>query len=278
MAGSFPKMSDPLDPYAAHGRQTQARRFFFRVPNIVFDLDLTPFEFALYSAIRRTAGEEGTCFRSGKNLASLCRMSTSQVSVCKTRLEAPIEKLGGKPLIQIVKRPSPHGGKPYDEIRVVDIWDENEECFSPRQSPPTSGRELGTSANEIATSPVEPKKTLRRKIIEEGAPSVSPSSRETETALSEFWNFLCTIFGRTHHRGPTRNELRSMRHWLPVSDEEYRLIEWWMDLENEYVTSTGIGFHLLRRPRSVSSLLRNWGDVCDVARSYSKKYDRDGHF
>jgi hypothetical protein len=279
MAGSFPKMSDPLDPYAAHERQTQVRRFFFCVPNIVFKLGLTPHEFTLYSAIRRTAGEKGYCFRSGRNLALLCRLSTGQVSRCKRRLAAPFEKLGGKPLIRIVKLPSSHGGKAYHDISVVDIWVDNDECFSPRQSPPPSVRELGTSTNEIATSPVEPKKTLRRKVIEEGGPSVSPSSRETETTpLSEFWNFLCTIFGRTNHRGPTRNELRSMRHWLPVSDEEYRLIEWWMDLENDYDTSAGIGFHLLRRPRSVRSLLRHWGDVCDVARSYWKKYDRDGHF
>jgi hypothetical protein len=124
-------------------------------------------------------------------------MSTGQVSRCKTRLAAPIEELGGKPLIRIVERPSQHGGKPYHEIRVVDIWDDNDQYFSSRQSPPTSGRELGTSANEIAMSPVEPKKTLKRKISEEGVPSVSPSSRESETApLSEFWNFLCTIFGR----------------------------------------------------------------------------------
>ena len=272
-------MSDPLDPYAAYERQTQARRFFFQVPNIVFELGLTPYEFALYSAIRRTAGEEGICFRSGGNLAFLCRMSTGQVSRCKTRLAAPFEKLGGKPLIRIVKRPSPHGGKPYHRIRVVDIWDDNDEYFCPRQSPPTSGGELGTSANEIATSPVELKKTLKRKIIEEGGPSVSPSSRENETApLSEFWNFLCTIFGRPTGRGPTRNELRSLRHWLPVSDEDYTLIKWWMAIEGTYDTRVGIGFHLLRRPRSVRSLLQNWGDVCDVARSYRKKYERDGHF
>jgi hypothetical protein len=272
-------MSDPPDPYAAHERQTQARRFFFRMPNIVFELGLTPYEFALYSAIRRTAGEEGICFRRGANLAFLCRMSTGQVSCCKARLAAPIEKLGGKPLIRIVERPSPHGGKPYHEIRVVDIWDDNDEYFSPRQSPRTSGRELGTSANEIATSHIEPKKTLKRKIIEEGGPSISPSSRETETApLSGFWNFLCTIFGRPTGRGPTRSELRSMRHWLPVSQEEYRLIKWWMNLEGNYDIRAGIGFDLMRRPRSVRSLLRNWGDVCDVARSYWKKYERDGHF
>jgi hypothetical protein len=126
-------MSDPLDPYAAHGRQTQARRFFFLVPNIVCHLGLTPYEFAVYGAIRRTAGEEGTCFMSGKTLALLCRMSTGQVSRCKTRLAAPFEKLGGKPLIWIVKQPSPHGGKPYHDIRVVDIWDDNDQYFSPRQ-------------------------------------------------------------------------------------------------------------------------------------------------
>jgi hypothetical protein len=69
-----------------------------------------------------------------------------------------------------------------------------------------------------------------------------------------------------------------MRQWLPVSDEEYTLIKWWMDLEGQYDPKAGIGFDLLRRPKSVRSLLQNWGSLCDVARHYWTKCERDGHF
>jgi hypothetical protein len=261
---------------------TKARRFFFRLPNIVFELGLTPFELSLYSAVCRTTGDKGICFRSGATLAHLCRMSTGQVSRCKRRLAAPFEKLGGKPLIRIVKRPSRHGGKPYHEITAVNIWGDNDQYFSRCQSHPTSGREVATSANEVATSPIETKKTLKRKISEEEPPSVSPSSREMKgearSELSEFWNFLCRIFERTDHRGPTRTEKRLMVHLLPIPLEEYTLVKWWMSLDlRGYDFREGIGFCLRRRPQSVTNLLKNWSSVNDVARHYRKFYENRGY-
>src|SRR5690242_7524671 len=111
------------EPAPAVRARSDTRRFFFQVPNIVFELGLSPYELSLYCAIRRTAGEEGICFRSGSTLASMCGMSSGQVSRCKKRLQAPFEKLAGKALIRIVKLPSHHVGKPYHEISVVSIWD-----------------------------------------------------------------------------------------------------------------------------------------------------------
>jgi hypothetical protein len=275
-------MADRPDRSVADGKAREPQRFFFRVPNIVFELGLSPYELSLYSAIRRTAGDEGICFRSGLTLARLCRMSSGQVSRCKKRLTASFEKLGGKPLIQIVERPSTHGGKPYHEISVVNIWDDNDRYFSVCRSAPTSGRELATSSDQVATSPIETKKTLKRKIKEEEPPSLSPSSRETAKVtladLSHFWNFLCTIFERTDNRGPTRAEKKLMNHWLPIPREEYDVIEWWMGLEERgYDHRSPVGFLLHRRPRSVRSLLQHWGDVNDIARHYRKTYESRGY-
>jgi hypothetical protein len=256
-------------------RQTKAQRFFFRVPNIVLELGLTPYEFALYCAIRRTTGDDGVCFRSGVTLARLCRMSTGQVSRCKKRLQAPDEKLAGKPLIWIVERPSRHGGKAYHEIRVVDIWDENEKHFSDCQSVSPSADELATSDGEIATALPETKKTPQRKLpLEEEPPSLSPSPREAEREsgeISEFWSFLCTLFRRTDSRGPTRTDKKQMIHLLPIPPEEYKLVKWWMGLDNRrYDWREGVGFSLRRRPQSISALLKNWSAVNDVARQYWK--------
>jgi hypothetical protein len=197
-------------------------------------------------------------------------------------LAAPFEKLGGKPLIRIVERPSRHGGKPYHEITAVNIWGDNDQYFSRCQSPPTSGRELASSANEVATSPIETKKTLKRKINEEEPPSLSPSLREMKgearSELSEFWNFLCRIFQRTDHRGPTKTEARYMLRLLPVRDEEYRLVEWWMTLDTRRRDfRVGVGFYLWRRPRSVTSLLKNWSSTNDIARQYWKQYEDRGY-
>jgi hypothetical protein len=263
-------------------RRTKAQRFFFRVPNIVLELGLTPYEFALYCAIRMTTGDDGVCFRSGVTLARLCGMSTGQVSSCKKRLKAPNEKLRGKPLIRIVERPSRHGGKPYHEIRVVDVWSENEKHFSNCQSSSPSADEVETSDGEIATALPEIKKTPQRKLpLEEESPSLSPSPREIDreplSEISEFWTFLCTLFGRTDCRGPTRTDKRQMIHWLPIPPEEYTLVKWWMSLDNRgYDWKEGIGFSLRRRPQSINALLRNWSAVNDVARHYWKRHCETG--
>jgi hypothetical protein len=204
-------------------------------------------------------------------------MSTGQVSRCKKRLQAPDEKLGGKPLIRVVERPSWHGGKPYHEIRVVDIWDENEKHFSDCQSPSPSADELATSDGEIVTALAEAKKTPQRKLLlEEESPSLSPSPREIEreslSEISEFWSFLCTLFGRTDGRGPTRTDKKQMIHWLPIPSEECKLVKWWMGLKDrDYHWQDEICFSLRRRPQSISALLRNWSVVNDVARHYWKR-------
>ena len=62
------------------------RRFYCQIPNIVFSLGLSAYELALYCAIRRTAGENGVCYRSGQNLADLAGMSTGMVSRIKRNL------------------------------------------------------------------------------------------------------------------------------------------------------------------------------------------------
>jgi hypothetical protein len=275
--------TDRIEQGAAVGTRRHTQRFFFRVPNIVFELDLSPYELSLYCVIRRTAGDDGICFRSGAGLGRLSGMSSGQVSRCKKRLATPFEKLGGKPLIRITARPSPHGGKRYHEISVVGIWNENDQYFSPYQSARTSHSELASFGHGVATSAGETKKTPGRKTEEERPPSLSPSLREMTgegvSELPKFWNFLRTIFKRTDHRGPTKGETRLMRRLLPILPEEYKRINWWIELEQRgYDCRVGIGFDLLRRPRSVRSLLLNWSSVNDVARQYWNKFERNGHF
>src|SRR3954454_1719012 len=108
MAESANKMADHTQKGTAVRTHRHVQRFFVRVPNIVFELGLSPYELSLYCAIRRTTGDDGICFRSGRTLAFMCGMSSGQVSRCKKRLATPFENLGGKPLIRIVKRPSFH--------------------------------------------------------------------------------------------------------------------------------------------------------------------------
>src|SRR5439155_15721554 len=86
-------------------------RFFFQPPNIIFELGLSSRELALYLVIRRTAGDDGLCWRSTRTLARMAGMSTGSVSKAKRQLSRPFAVLYCKALIQIRKIPNSRGGK-----------------------------------------------------------------------------------------------------------------------------------------------------------------------
>ena len=258
------------------------RRFYFQVPNIVLDLGLTPHELALYCAIRRTTDESGRCFRSGANLARMCRMSTGTVSAVKRQLIRPHWMLGFKPLIRITLRPSAHGGKPCHHITPINIWPENERHFQLATSRGEEADEVATSPDDFATSADEAKKTPLRKIKEENATPSNPSSREDEREpreeeISDLWRFVCTLFNRPLERSPTRRDIQLIKQLLPIPPEEYELVAWWYGLSDRGLGyKEGAGFHLRRRPTSVHSLLSNWSSLNDVARGFRRQFEERG--
>jgi hypothetical protein len=270
-------MSDEIN--GSSRRTSSARRFFFQCPNIIVELGLPSQALALYSVIRRTAGDDGVCWRNTRDLARMAGMSVGSVVKAKRHLCGPFQLLNWKPLIQITKEPNRGGGKARHLIEIVNIWRENEKRYSQDEHDSSlteqsrSSGDLPSSRSEIASSPSEIKKTPIRKLNEENSPSVSPSSREIEcedgSELYEFWNFVCTIFKRTDGREPTKSEERLMLKLLPVPPEEYNLIKGWMNLDSdEYDSKEEISFYLRRRPRSVRSLLQNWSNLVDVVRSF----------
>jgi hypothetical protein len=270
---------------APRSSSTSLRRYFFRCPNIIFDLGLSSLELAIYLVIRRIAGDDGMCWRNTRSLAEMAGMSVGSVCKAKRTLSRRFFFLDGKPLIEIRKERHRGGGKPRDIITVMNIWEENEKRYSSSKSLDTdearSADHLGNSQGELVNSASEIKKNTVRKLNEERAPSLSPSERETKgecSQFSEFWIVLCRIFRRTDKREPTRAEKKLMLHLLPISPDEYELVEWWMGLdEHRYDFRQGIGFVLRRRPASLGSLLRRWGDVNDAARHYLKELQSRGY-
>lgn len=88
---------------------------FTIVPHEVWDRLLGPFDLALYAAMRRVAGQGGLCFASTKHLARLAKMSTGQVSVCKSRLT----RLG---LVRFVGRfKRAERGQPVDHFALKEL-------------------------------------------------------------------------------------------------------------------------------------------------------------
>ncbi len=276
-----------MDAFVRTGRPQKnaptERRFYFQMPNIILELDLTPHQLALYCAIRRTTDEAGRCFRSGANLASLCGMSTGSVSAAKRRLAQPFALLGSKPLVRIVLRPSLHGGKPCHHITPVNIWPENERHFRSPTSLGEGHAEVATSRDELATSPNETKKTQLRKTREENLTPSNPSSREEERGraeeISKLWEFVCSIFKRTDGRSSTPRELKLMKSIVPAPEQEYALLTWWFSLDaRNHAFSEGVGFYLRRRPKSAGQLLSKWSSVGDIARGFHKECDQKGTF
>lgn len=93
------------------------------IPNIVFDLDLTPIEFKVYCQIKKIAGDEGACWYSMKNLSDQCKCSERSVQYAIEKLQQifPI----GKPLIQITHRKKKDGSADTSVLHVINIWPEN---------------------------------------------------------------------------------------------------------------------------------------------------------
>lgn len=110
------KGNKPMTKYQI--REESLRTHYSMIPNIIDDLDLSPYDVRLYMHIKRVAGENGTCFQSLKTMSDACRMSRPMVCKSKERLEnmglIAIKK--GDPLNHIC-----------DTLLIIDIWDKNQE-------------------------------------------------------------------------------------------------------------------------------------------------------
>lgn len=111
--------------------QGDSKKYWTQIPNIVFDIGLSPYEMILYAQMKRAAGKDGICHKSTRTLAKECRMSPTVVVKAKAELAKPRTELKRKPLIRVTKKQNPHGGKEYDQVLIVDIWRDNTDRFAP---------------------------------------------------------------------------------------------------------------------------------------------------
>ncbi len=142
------KQDDSRNPQKNQNRQNEIvdesndRRYFTQIPNIIDDLGLSPRAFRLYVHIKRVTGESGRCWQSTRTLAEGCNMSTGSVSKAKKELAA-------NRLIDVDAKKNKSGGKDFHSIRIADIWVENSLKYA---NPPD---ELDNDANPEASSQYE---------------------------------------------------------------------------------------------------------------------------
>jgi hypothetical protein len=132
----------------------------------VLTLGLTPYELTLYVHLKRTAGVDGTCWKSTATLARETGMSSGMVSKAKAVLQKVINPLN-RPLITVSDEVNQKGGKPNHLITVTDIWPQNMAHFASSQDEvapePRSPHERASSRDEVASSHSE----IRKEPVEE---------------------------------------------------------------------------------------------------------------
>ena len=135
---------------------------FTQTPNIIDDMDLSPYAVRLYLRFKRRVNQEsdgttsGECYETTKNLARSCNMSSGQVSNSKKEL-----KESG--VIRIEKVKGLHGEWDNDHITIVNIWKANGFYFSDRFSvtiPSLEKTFSGKEAREVIRKNPELRKLL----------------------------------------------------------------------------------------------------------------------
>ncbi len=261
------------------------RKWFTAIPNIVLDAGLKPITLALYANIVRTVGwGAGACHKSSRTLARELGCSVGAVSKAKKDLQQKYVVVYFKPLIEVASVPRRAGGRAYHSMRPIDIWAENARYFNSMKEsrgvlgePATSDADVPSSLYEVRTSSGELKKNSQeRRTMKELVPSLSPSPREIdkdEGGISEIWNFVQTLCGREPTTGTIpRRELRIIRELIPVSPDEIEVVRWWYSINLRQVAYNSTEYYLLeRRPRMLTAVLRQWGNIVDVARYNRRK-------
>jgi len=108
-----------IDHGASHTYWTQ-------MPNIVDELDLDPYEFRLYMAYKRVAGEGGSCYMKTSTLLEKTKMGERKFQHCKKSLSKPRAELEGLSLITIIPRYHPLEKRRLpDDVIINNIWGVN---------------------------------------------------------------------------------------------------------------------------------------------------------
>ena len=124
------------------------RKYFTIIPNMIDDMDLSPYAFRLYHHYKRVAGDNGLCWQSTKTLSEACKMSIGSIVNAREELKAA-------GLIEISTQPTSHGGREYNIVSIIDMWDENMKNISITQNEvPSSPHELASSPHELIKNPL----------------------------------------------------------------------------------------------------------------------------
>lgn len=139
--------------------QSDLRKYRTEIPNLVLEMGLSPHALALYIHFKRTAGQDGACWKSTRTLSKAVGMSTGKVSEARQELE-------DRELIK-VKRPEDQSKS--ITIAIVDIWASNFAHFAADENETEDQTERSEYERSVQNMNTERSEYERRKEpIEEG--------------------------------------------------------------------------------------------------------------
>jgi len=110
--------------------ESSLHKYRTEIPNILFEINLTPQELLFYMQLKRIAGDKGGCWCSVPTLAKKLGVKDRYIQKYKKSLSQPRKELNGLPLIRIEKRKDKDSKNNLpDIITIVDIWEINFKYF-----------------------------------------------------------------------------------------------------------------------------------------------------
>jgi len=104
-------MSTVIDSSSLHKYRTE-------IPNILFEMDLDPYELSFYLYLKRIAGDHGKCWKANKTMAKESNICVRKIKYLKVTLEQ-------KNLIKVTQRKTENGDQDSSIIEIVDLWPKN---------------------------------------------------------------------------------------------------------------------------------------------------------
>ena len=236
--------------------QTPDRRYFTIIPNILDELELSPYAVRLYLRVKRRAGENGECFENSQHLAEGCNMSKAQIS--RTKVE--LEKAG---LITIEKRSLGHGHFPGHIITIRDIWKRNVDYYD--NGIPVSEGDASRSPGSprpvpqvvLKNNPIN-KEVKERKFNNQGqSPTHSPNPEADASEFSEDENTGKSLKDLKNH--PTIKAIKEISGFYPPKVLWERIIITFPSLDQQRAKDTfehWIACHY--SPRNFDGWLFDW--------------------
>lgn len=123
------------------------RKYRTEIPNMVLGLGLTPYALALYVHLKRTAGDEGKCWKSTRTLAKETGISAGKVSSARGELED----------VELIHVERPSNPSQSVTVYILDVWEANFKQFSSKYT-----EELNCESSKKPARRVERNSTARQ--------------------------------------------------------------------------------------------------------------------